>query len=109
MSALPEVKRGPGPKRIAMKFTIKDYNCARGFGFCENPKGNKFFFHVSSCSFIPEVGQEVEGALAVGRKGGLVAVELKLVGTDFIALLNTEDAEAVDLLGGKKESDGGAE
>jgi len=56
---------------------IQKYFSDRGFGFIVEHK-NLHFFHITSCSFIPEVGQPVTFDIAAGRKGP-AAVDVELV------------------------------
>ncbi len=47
---------------------IQRYFSDRGFGFIAESK-NLHFFHITSCSFIPKVGQEVTFNIGVGKRG----------------------------------------
>jgi cold shock CspA family protein len=58
---------------------IQKYFSDRGFGFIAEHK-NLHFFHITSCSFIPEVGQQVTFDIAPGKKGP-AAVEIELLVT----------------------------
>lgn len=55
---------------------IQKYFSDRGFGFIAEHK-NLHFFHITSCSFVPEVGQQVTFAIGVGKKGP-AAVDVEL-------------------------------
>ena len=61
-----------------MTGTILQYNESRGFGFIlENGTKRQHFFHVSSCDFLPVVGQQVQFEVGQGRKG-VAAVNVRL-------------------------------
>jgi cold shock CspA family protein len=68
-------------KRQAM---IQTFFQEAGYGFLletvnEDGKGKrlKHFFHVTSCDFVPEVGQRVVFELGMGRKG-IAALNISL-------------------------------
>jgi cold shock CspA family protein len=65
-------------KRIAR---ITQYFPERGFGWAmeELADGKKqtHFLHITSCSFVPEVGQFITFNIGVGRKGPM-AVDVEL-------------------------------
>lgn len=58
--------------------SIQKYFSDRGFGFIAEHK-NLHFFHITSCSFIPQVGQQVTFTIGVGKRGP-AAVDVELVG-----------------------------
>ncbi len=61
-----------------MVATIIHFDKPRGYGFLFEPAtGNQFFFHITSCNFIPEVGQQVQFEVGQGRKG-IAAVNVRL-------------------------------
>jgi cold shock protein len=61
-----------------MVATILHFDRGKGYGFLfETSGGNQYFFHVTSCNFIPEVGQQVQFEVGQGRKG-VAAVNVRL-------------------------------
>lgn len=65
---------------------IQKYLSDRGFGFIVEHK-NQHFFHITSCSFIPQVGQLVTFDIGVGKRGpAAVNVELDKPVVDTTAL-----------------------
>ena len=56
---------------------IQKYFSDRGFGFIAEHK-NFHFFHITSCAFIPQVGQQVTFIVGVGKRGP-AAVDVELV------------------------------
>lgn len=60
---------------------IQKYFSDRGFGFIAEQK-NFHFFHITACSFIPQVGQRVTFTISVGKRGpAAVGVELVAEGS----------------------------
>jgi len=62
---------------------VQKYFSDRGFGFIAENK-NLHFFHITSCSFIPQEGQRVMFNVGVGKKGP-AAVEVALVESGVVA------------------------
>ena len=63
---------------------IQKYISDRGFGFiAEHQTRNLHFFHITKCSFVPEVGQRVTFHVTVGKKGP-VAVDVHLDAADVL-------------------------
>lgn len=84
---------------------IVAYNDARGFGWVR-PNAEKepgvrqqdLFFHVTDCECFPRVSMRVTYALGANPKG-LCAIDVKA---------EHPNSAAIDLLSGRKVSDGGA-
>jgi cold shock CspA family protein len=68
---------------------IQKYFSDRGFGFIAEHK-NLHFFHITSCSFIPEVGQQVTFDIAAGRKGS-AAVDVVLVSGPTTPIVSSQE------------------
>jgi cold shock CspA family protein len=61
---------------------ITVYFVEKGYGFLSETAadGKKInhFFHITSCGFVPEIGQEVRFSIGVGRKGP-AAINIELI------------------------------
>jgi CspA family cold shock protein len=61
--------------------TILHYNQERGYGFIlENGTKTHYFFHLSSCDFLPTVGLQVLFDPTQGRKGIIATSVTQAVG-----------------------------
>jgi len=60
---------------------VSQYFPERGFGWLLETlaSGRKIthFFHITSCGFVPEVGQQIQFEIGIGRKGP-AAINLEL-------------------------------